>query len=384
MLNDQQEIVLKRLSIFLARPSAKDIIIDAPAGCGKGYLLNHIHNNEAAITEKVRLLDDRFTGVFVYTATTNEALGVLPTSASTIYSYAGLRPKYPTGFNTRGRPVKDAPIIFVDEASYIGKEAHDAIRYQLPNAKIVWVMDEFQLADVKEGKAYVAQLGFEKLTMNKVMRSTGRIQEISHVLREAVRAEQEVDLRQFDDGNQIVLLSPSDFDKKIIEEYKKSRMDCRYLAFNREIVKQYNNAIHKHVFGHPDFPHAHASAIINKYNENVGLRCGTHVGIRKVTTKQVLLDKGHVITETHLETNKDTLILCDDKVPKGIYNPNRFLYSDIALPYGCTVHKSQGQSIPNIFLDLPNIESCFSAEMRRRLRYVGWSRASNKIYMKDY
>lgn len=382
MLTNDQEAALNQIIFFLAQPSKLDLVLDAPAGCGKGYLLNHISKVKYEIVERVRLLNDSFQNQFHFTATTNEAVSVLPASATTIYSFAGLRPKFPAGFFETKAVNREKCIVFVDEASYIGRNAHYLIRKQLPNAKIIWVMDEFQLTDVKEKKAYVATLGFPKVTMNQVMRNQGHIQEVSLKLRDAVKHEQFIDLRQFANGNEVELLSPNAFDTKVVDVFSKST-PAKYLAYTNDCVKQYNNAIHQRVFGNPAFPHNNSRGIINKYNDKINLRCGTKVDIYDVTTKTFYLDKGTQITETYLSTNHGPLCMYDGPSSYPDYNPNKFMYSEIVLPYGCTVHKSQGQSIDTIFLDLPNINSCRDNEMIRRLKYVGWSRGINKIYLKD-
>lgn len=383
MLNQDQENALKQLIVFLARPSQKDFIIDAPAGCGKGYLLHHIYNNQRDISERVRIIDDNFTNQFRFTATTNEAVSGLPREASTIYSFAGLRPNRNNGFFKSKTPTRDRLVVFVDEASYVGKDAYTSIRMQLPNAKIVWVMDEFQLTDVKEKKAYVSTLGFPKVEMAKVERNQGAIQQASLELRDAVKHERYIDIRKFANGNDIILLPPDSFDGELINHFKQGS-NVAYLGYTNAQVGMYNSAIHQRVFNNPPFPHSGAVGIINKYNDNVNLRCGTTVHIHSVAIEEVVLEHGSKITETYLNTDQGTLIMCNDYVPMSEYNPNRWEYSDVVLPYGRTVHKSQDQSIDTVFIDMPNIESCRDPEMVRRLKYVGTSRGISKVYIKDY
>lgn len=382
-LNEDQTNALNKIIVFLAQPSKKDLVLDSPAGCGKGYLLNYIHEHKSYISDKVRLLHDKFNNNFIFTSTTNESLSVLPDSAVTIYSFAGLRPipNKESFFKFKSKSPSNL-VIFVDEASYISSNAHKEIREQLPNAKIIWVMDEYQLTNVHEKKAYVATLGFPKITLSKVMRNTGYIQDVSLLLREAVKNEQYVDLKKYANGKEVELLSPFEFDTKICEEFS-IKDDVKYLGYTNASVSGYNNAIHQRVFRNPPFPHKGAVGIINKYNDNIHLRCGTKVHIERVETSLVHLTHNLTVEETHLYTNKGHLIMCNDKVPKNVYNPNRYYYSDVVLPYGSTVHKSQGQSINTVFIDLPNIESCRDSEMVRRLKYVGWSRGIEKIYLKD-
>ncbi|UYF10896.1 DNA helicase [Vibrio phage 12VC501] len=384
-LNQDQEQVLKSLVTFMAMPSAKDIIVDAPAGCGKGYLINYIEQNRDNIIDRVKMVYEQFNQQFYYTATTNEAVSNLPSTASTIYSFTGVRPNFDGSFFSKGNINRTASVVIIDEASYIDEQAHKAIRRQLPNAKIIWVMDQYQLAPVKSDEPYIPTLGFKVLSMNTVERNKGHIQSVSMLLRDAVANKTNIDLTKYADGLSVELLSPTEFDNKIIHEYStRPNEELKYLGFTNETVKLYNNAIHKNVFKNPSFPHVGARALINKYNDNIRHRVGKSLSIFSVNYVNVTLDYGIEITEVHLDTSLGSLILCDSKVPAKVYNPNKFLYSEITLPYACTVHKSQGQSIDTIFIDLPDIERCWDKEMVRRLKYVAWSRSINKIYLKGY
>ena len=49
--------------------------------------------------------------------------------------------------------------------------------------------------------------------------------------------------------------------------------------------------------------------------------------------------------------------------------------------YACTVHKSQGSSFNNTYVDLKDINRCNEDEMKRQLQYVAFSRTRNDIFV---
>tara|TARA_R110000772_G_C13310328_1_gene440521 strand:- start:48629 stop:49996 length:1368 start_codon:yes stop_codon:yes gene_type:complete len=55
----------------------------------------------------------------------------------------------------------------------------------------------------------------------------------------------------------------------------------------------------------------------------------------------------------------------------------RIKQKDILYNYGITIHKSQGGTFTNSFVNLSNINRCYDNEDRRRLKYVALSRCTN-------
>ena len=49
--------------------------------------------------------------------------------------------------------------------------------------------------------------------------------------------------------------------------------------------------------------------------------------------------------------------------------------------YACTVHRSQGQNLNNVFIDMKNISLCRDRDEWRQLQYVSVSRAKNNVYI---
>lgn len=65
-------------------------------------------------------------------------------------------------------------------------------------------------------------------------------------------------------------------------------------------------------------------------------------------------------------------IIIDNKVLK----PKSFDYG-----YAISVHKSQGSTIDNVFIDLNDLFKCRSRQELQQLEYVAFSRTKNNIFL---
>ena len=55
-------------------------------------------------------------------------------------------------------------------------------------------------------------------------------------------------------------------------------------------------------------------------------------------------------------------------------------FGDLRNRDSCTVHKSQGSTVNDVFIDLEDLMKCRQPDMVRRLLYVAISRARNNVY----
>ncbi len=399
-LNEDQNKTLDEIIKFIAQPSKEDLIIDAPAGCGKDYLLGYLYKNIEEIYKRISVIFEpinKYTCCF--TATTNEAVGNMVNNFDinttvTIYKQAGIIP-----WNKSYKAVKPAnvlpQIIIVNEASYVDKDLYYLLKTQIPNAKFIWVMDQDQLASGSSPEPFINIKNLPKgkeVSMNTIMRNQGNIQQASMELRKAVRNKAYVDLRKFANDTDIILLSKYDFQMKLIESLQEEEEynlnQYRFLAYNRNVISHYNQNIASMVYNQPTFPYVGATAIVDKFNKHIGLHVGKTLKIHSVTpiVNSYPLLNGDIITveELHVTTACGNLLRINNS-PNVAKKTLRQLgieqaQTELRLPFGCTVHKAQGQSIDTVFIDAENIEKCFDHEMKRRLKYVAFSRAKSKIY----
>ena len=365
-LNECQKRAVNQLCTFLAKPEEKHMVLTGSGGTGKGYLLRYLSKHWGYIENKVSIFNNT---VKVpkpeFTATTNEAVYQLQIPrASTIYRFATIRPSGSSLIAYRA-PMMHTGLVFIDEASYIDEKTFKLIERQLPNYKIVWVMDQYQLAPVGSELPYAHTQAFRTVELRTIERCQGILQKLVQELREAVKNQEGINLRAYHCDDIQVVDTPT-FHQMVIDRFKIDPDNSKVLMFKNASVEAYNKAINERALGHPPFPYVGATAVVNAYNNEHGLKVGTRFHI---------YDIQYFDTEMVLATSIGHVLVPNDKKDMC----NSIYYMDIALPYASTTHKAQGSTIDTMFVDAKDIFSTWDAEMRRRLIYVAISRASKKV-----
>jgi hypothetical protein len=165
----QQDIVDKFPGFLLS--DDRELTISGYAGSGKTFLVQYLTKMAPAQQKMVQLLDPSIKPrSFIYTATTNKAAevlrGTLQQPTATIHSTLGLRVMndYKTGKQVL-QPHKppqslDNSILFIDESSMINHQLLGSIRdavKKYADCKIVYIGDAYQLPPVKEDLCPVFQ-----------------------------------------------------------------------------------------------------------------------------------------------------------------------------------------------------------------------------------
>lgn len=67
---------------------------------------------------------------------------------------------------------------------------------------------------------------------------------------------------------------------------------------------------------------------------------------------------------------------------RDLYYDNRLIRGkSFNKGYAVTVHKLQGSTLNNIYVDMKDINTCYDSEMKRQLQYVALSRARHNVYI---
>jgi hypothetical protein len=64
----------------------------------------------------------------------------------------------------------------------------------------------------------------------------------------------------------------------------------------------------------------------------------------------------------------------------GHYHNLSTVFSNCKHAYAITVHCSQGSTIKNVFVDDKDINKCANPYLKKKLKYVAYSRASTELY----
>ena len=165
VLNEDQAEGAEQCLAFLLSDD-KEFHLKGPAGVGKTFMMKWINSTILADYRQACQLYDipETINEVAFTATTNKAAEVLGDSlglpAQTIHSYLMLRV-----FNdhndgstrlekTRNYKVRSNVLLFVDEASMVDLNLRKIIRESFINSKIIWVGDEYQLAEALQGFSF--------------------------------------------------------------------------------------------------------------------------------------------------------------------------------------------------------------------------------------
>lgn len=364
----------------------KNLVIDGPAGAGKGYLLQYLDTNEAVykMNELYNLVTTNQLPPIVFTATTNEAVTSLGIhGAQTIYRYTGIRPAF-KGLTAHKIINKTVQIVVVDEASFIDKEAFELIQQQLPNAKFIWVMDQYQLPPVGSSIPHIATLDCPWITLTQVNRSKGAIQKLVTDLRNNVATKSSTHLPSYHNNTDIVMCDSIDEFNRMMKADFQNSLDVCVLGYHNELCNSYNKAVHSKVMLQPDFPNIGALPITTRYATSIPV--GSTVYIHNINEEESTFegkDGAYTFNAKVINTSKGVFYDADlsslsnrDKKALLAYNP---LLNNLSLGYAMTTHKSQGKTIETVYVHAQDIKSSWDNELVRRLLYVAISRASKKV-----
>ncbi len=393
-LTSEQQKAYTELIVFNMQPSLPEIRLVGGGGTGKGVLLENIANSSTWEKES-SVLDESLKREVIITATTNDACKVLQSKGisgvRTIFSICGLRPKGNKLIATR-KPNYDKAMVFVDEASYINEQTRELIFQQLPNCKIVWVMDNAQLAAVGDEKPFITTLDMPEINLSTIMRSEGELQQFNTYLRDCVLSETNPDIMPWHNGDSIQIVNKTDFQLMMNEAYSQDAWNpnkVRTLAYHRDKTKGYSNYIHQGIFGFNSY--FAQGTLLRQSGYSRDLRDGEQITVfNHVVLESQLPSKD--IFQYHIINHQ--FYMLDDPVAYSRLRKNPDNYDVMDHPsdfvnlvhtYSSTVHSAQGCTVDTVFVDMPDIMSAFktSREMYRRLVYSGISRASKKVIIRN-
>lgn len=398
MLNEGQEIAKHKILDFVDDPDARVFNFKGPAGTGKTFTLGDIsHALEGQATLcKALGVDKKYTSM-EFTATTNKAAKVMRDAinkdAGTIYSRLkiGIMPDFQTGdkkLNFKKAVYEYAPLVVViDEASYLDVRMYEAIKRMMPECKFIFTQDPYQLQSVRGSKPGIEQEAGEwTAELTEVMRSSGALSDLTTYMRNCVRDEKDPTIDP--DDKQIFLLENDDFLDRVDSLFNKDWQlnDARILTFTNNQAQEYNKYLRnlrgqEEVFCSGDF------VIVNEFCR--GFATDTEL---MLCNEQDRIERAFGIEYKHFSMGENGLAVPlnldhfhavlkqakDDKDWVKFFEMKEF-FVDIRDPYAMTTHKAQGSTYKHSLVDFRDFKSCRNPDTKRRLAYVGVSRASQQF-----
>ena len=415
-LNQGQQDAAKAFFDFLLDDTQKFMVISGAGGTGKTFLMGHLIDSVIPDYHEVCELmgiKAKYYSVNM-TATTNKAAEVLEQNTKrnckTIHSLLGLTviPDYKTGatklIKRKDTIIYDS-VIFIDEASMVSFELFEFIEKSIFNCKIVFVGDKSQLNPVMEKTSVVFDSGYTQVDLTEQMRNSGQpaLMALCEQMRETVRTGEFANIHEV--PGVIDFMSPESMEQLIIDRFGTENPNGRILCYSNAQVNNYNDYVREIrqlgiLTEEGEILVSNSSYVMGGSTVFTTDREVEVLGAKE-ETKMVPIEG----TDIHVEMQELHLKNTATGVEVTVMNPVRQADLTYALkilksrkdwlPYysvrerfpdlrprdAATVHKSQGSTYEEAYIDLGNIGTCRNKEELARMLYVAISRAKNRIFL---
>lgn len=401
-------------------------VIQGAAGTGKSFLIKHLLQTFYAKYKSYCLLLQKDVQQFdiKVTATTNKAVTVVDDflhdliaqrpdlNVCTIFSLLGLKVvnNRETGQTTLSFNQNQAPkllsgkgitpLVFIDEASFIGEDLHqivEAVLHKQANAKVVYIGDKYQLAPINQTFSAMDILQCNKVELDEVIRNGGHILATGTQFRKAVETGVFQPIRY--NTNDLIHTKGPQFQQLVETSFGASDWTpdkSKVLAWTNEQVQAYNKHI-RTFLGLPALFKEGETVITNEFikGKHFSRSVDSQVRISRIDKQLVtMMDvEGHMVELEHEHVGfmpvshravKQLLkrLAADEKWKK--YFEVKETWLDLRAIYASSIHKAQGSTYETVFIDLPDIGKNWNASDVARLLYVAITRASKQVVCYGY
>ncbi|MEM6352633.1 MAG: DEAD/DEAH box helicase [Cyanobacteria bacterium P01_D01_bin.14] len=418
-LSPQQWAALQDIETFLQSQS-KLYLLTGYAGTGKTTLL------QALLTRLRDRGDDR---AVAFTAFSNKATKVLRSMAArwghevdclTCCKLLGLKPVIDTSsgeqlfesVSDQFNQVPDYRLVIVDECSMINKEMWKLLVTAVSrldiSTQMIFVGDPAQLPPVNETEACCFKEILNTSALTDVIRYGGSIGVIAddvrrHIDRDQLPRYQSDTSEDLTEG--LFVTNRSKWQQLLIraftsERYQQDPNHVRVLAYTNYRVKQLNQAIRTAIYGPNIEEYVVGERLIANHPclDEEGVLLQTSEECEVVETKRGEVDGLPVWRLTvynEEERFRDLVVLQQQAVPEFKRRSNTYAqarewetfwsfrqaYHDVNYAYSLTVHKSQGSTFQDVFVDVPNLMRNPKAIERNQLVYVAFTRAAKRLFI---
>ena len=400
-LTTDQEKALIEINNFILDKDSKYHVLAGFAGTGKSTVIKELVDTFSATEKAYKLLTGKECPYELrLTATTNQAANVLSKitkkQVRTIHSLLNLRIKT-INFEKRlvggyGNPLNNIFVV-IDEASFLNNEVLDFIDKisKNKNMKFLFVGDPFQIPPVKYNKAPVFTKGYKTSILNEVVRQTKN----SPITNLAVKFKDAVETGELapfiPDNNVIRRLDRQEFVNEMVNKIRSADWHpntCRILTWTNKTAIRYNEKLAAMYKGSTTIQ-VDDEVVVNSYLKTAHCHKKTDelVKVRKIQPMTLydvpgfmytfydgdsaFMPSDPLITKVMLNKAKK------EKDAKMFYDVEQWV--DLRLLYSSTVHKSQGSTYEDVYIDLGDIRKVRDAKLIYRLLYVATSRATNSV-----
>lgn len=409
VLNNEQELAKNELLEFILTPSELKqdsiIVLSGAAGTGKTTLLKSVIDNYKAIKELNKVINMPTTQIgWEFTAMTHKAARVLSQviklSVNTLHYELRIRPLkhgyYFCGYDLYLEPSMDKKIIVVDEASYIDSKVLNYICElvsQEPKLQFILIGDPYQLPPVGMDHAPVFNAGFKTVHLEQSVRQSNapHLAQTVNTLRQAATQGKLHTIKA--DNKEVLYLDKKAWDKQIISTFNQG-ISAKVIQYTNHQVQASNKKINRQLTGNHEIEVGDTMVICGKLIDGSIIPLDSEVTVMSIDgyypngTAELQLPHYDLRLEDHSGIMYKQLVIQDHKVYTEPAKQQMTLRSGLPYiwhlryAYACTVHKSQGSTYDEVFINLNSYRSVYknNPAMALKLLYVAVSRARNKVY----
>ena len=422
-LTKQQQVVFKNI-IKDINESLEDpifsnnfISLSGPAGTGKTFLISFL----------VRYLKKQNSKIKIFlTSPTHKSLKVirkmvnqnnLNISYATIHSFLNLKlkPNLLEGIQElileKNKKNKKADLLIIDESSMISEKLFNFIKKakRIGRTKVIlFVGDPYQLPPVDTKKEDLPVFSLKQYKLTEIVRQAkdNPIINLSFQIRERIKSKNFIPIKDlFQNQNQNKNIQIFTNFEKFMNAYFNDPSDKIIGAYTNKQVENYNFRIRKKLKGDVPYlipgdkltlqePLVEGEEIIHANGETIEVKdCekifDKNVNIYYWKIKDTENKKFKIIDPFSQNKFKEILemLAIIAKSKKGYekrkawekYFDIKNAFIDVKYNFAVTLHKLQGSTYNNVYLDLRGLDYLQDKEFLYRLCYVGITRASNAI-----
>jgi hypothetical protein len=412
-LNQGQKDAAEAFLKFLFDREARGFILSGPAGTGKTYLMGYIV--DVVIPRyhemcKAMGISVDYTEVSM-TATTNKAAEVLGQNVrqpvGTIQSFLNLTVSndYTTGRTNIKKTARwtthTNKVIFIDEASMIDSPLFATLLEGTMNCKLVFVGDRHQLSPVMEKISPIYRQGYPVYELLEPVRNANspELMALCDQLRTTVETGVFHPIRIV--PGVINHLNDEQMKAALHTYFGSQTMDSRIIAYTNSRVNQFNDAI-RDLRNLPSY-FQKGEILVNGSPAKLGqktLAADMSVGVISISAPEPIQFKPDVtlwVQNATLITQAQVVyhgarVPCDKEHYAALmkfykrrkdfvsFYDLRDNFFDLRPNDASTIHKAQGSTFENIFVDLSNISTCNMADQVARMLYVAVSRPKSQLF----
>lgn len=427
----QQQVVIEKMEEFYTSPKRQGeyFLLSGFAGTGKTFSISHFIRKIPRA--KVAL-----------TAPTNKAVRVLEMMASsaglsietqTIHSLLGLVVQQQQDSQVlkkkRESRLKDYSLVVLDECSMVNQELWQHIENEINSSrtKIIFMGDSAQLPPVNESESPTFGVSLKAELTDIIRQENGNpIIELSAAIRDKMITGNTINVADFKrkqgDKTGVSLMDGKKFDQWLpnafkSELYKNDPDSFRVVSWTNRQVIGFNKSIRSMILdGYPKQPFVRGERAITagpvyevgeKNNNKIILNSDTEGTILdcKQSTHPLYKNDEISVWETVFQpfqsNNKVVVYIADDEEKNNIINKINDLankarngegpwsaywklknaIADLRSCHAITVHRAQGSTFQNVFIDSQNILSNPNRQEALQCLYVAVTRAAKNVIL---